>query len=128
MALGRDEVGQDGANDSSETEALLNNTWSSDERRSSSTSESMTSRIKASWSSHREKISLANNVSPSSDDGPELALENLRDSQDLDNANLRAQGHEAALQRRFSPLAALGLGFRYIVLAEAPARVLMHCR
>ena len=31
---------------------------------------------------------------------------------DLDSAVLRAQGHEAALKRSFSPLAALGLGFR----------------
>lgn len=31
---------------------------------------------------------------------------------DLDDAALRAQGHEAALKRSFSPLAALGLGFR----------------
>ncbi|KAA6414172.1 MAG: choline transporter [Lasallia pustulata] len=30
---------------------------------------------------------------------------------DLDSAALRAQGHEAALKRSFSPLAALGLGF-----------------
>ncbi|KAL8735111.1 MAG: hypothetical protein Q9166_000987 [cf. Caloplaca sp. 2 TL-2023] len=44
-------------------------------------------------------------------DGSDLALENLRDFHDLDDAYLRAQGHEAALQRSFSPLAALGLGF-----------------
>ncbi|KAL8801712.1 MAG: hypothetical protein Q9182_004251 [Xanthomendoza sp. 2 TL-2023] len=44
-------------------------------------------------------------------DGSELALENLGHSSDIDDAYLRAQGHEAALQRSFSPLAALGLGF-----------------
>ena len=33
---------------------------------------------------------------------------------DLDSAVLRAQGHEAALKRTFSPLAALGLGFRQV--------------
>lgn len=51
-------------------------------------------------------------ISDSSGDGSELALESLGDPHDLDNANLRAQGHEVALQRSFSPLAALGLGFR----------------
>ncbi|KAI4204343.1 MAG: hypothetical protein LQ346_001615 [Caloplaca aetnensis] len=50
-------------------------------------------------------------ISDSSGDGSELALESLGDPHDLDNANLRAQGHEVALQRSFSPLAALGLGF-----------------
>ncbi|KAL2052038.1 hypothetical protein ABVK25_007730 [Lepraria finkii] len=64
-------------------EALLNETWSPDGRGSSE----------------------------SENDGPQLALESLTDSSDLDNANLRAQGHEAALQRSFSPLAAIGLGF-----------------
>ncbi|KAI4244147.1 MAG: hypothetical protein L6R40_003131 [Gallowayella cf. fulva] len=44
-------------------------------------------------------------------DGSELALDNLGTSHHLDDAYLRAQGHEAALQRSFSPLAALGLGF-----------------
>lgn len=37
------------------------------------------------------------------------------DESDTDSAYLRAQGHEAALTRSFSPLAALGLGFRYFV-------------
>ena len=46
------------------------------------------------------------------DGGTELASESFRDRQDLDSAHLRAQGHEAALKRSFSPLAALGLGFR----------------
>ncbi|KAI4105687.1 MAG: hypothetical protein L6R37_002586 [Teloschistes peruensis] len=44
-------------------------------------------------------------------DSRSLALESLRDSHDLDNTNLRAQGHEAALQRSFSASAAVGLGF-----------------
>ena len=35
---------------------------------------------------------------------------------DLDSAVLRAQGHEASLKRSFSPLAALGLGFRQVDL------------
>ncbi|KAL8826461.1 MAG: hypothetical protein Q9170_007394 [Blastenia crenularia] len=65
----------------------------------------MTARIETSWSGNK---SLADK----SGDGSELALESLRDSHDLDSANLRAQGHEAALQRSFSPLAAVGLGFR----------------
>lgn len=30
------------------------------------------------------------------------------------NAVLRAQGHEASMRRSFSPLAALGLGFRHV--------------
>lgn len=51
-------------------------------------------------------------MSNKSGDGSELALDNLRDPNDPDDANLRAHGHEAALQRNFSPLAALGLGFR----------------
>ncbi|CAF9935819.1 MAG: hypothetical protein HETSPECPRED_009909 [Heterodermia speciosa] len=50
-------------------------------------------------------------MSNKSGDGSELALDNLRDPNDPDDANLRAHGHEAALQRNFSPLAALGLGF-----------------
>ena len=49
------------------------------------------------------------------DGGTELASESFRDRQDLDSAHLRAQGHEAALKRSFSPLAALGLGFRYSI-------------
>ncbi|KAI4235165.1 MAG: hypothetical protein LQ349_003345 [Xanthoria aureola] len=44
-------------------------------------------------------------------DSKDLALENLSPSEHFDDANLRAQGHEAVLQRSFSPLAAIGLGF-----------------
>ena len=96
-----------------EAEALLNESWlSEDDTRRSSSNESMTSRLKASWYAHREKPSIINNGSPTPDDAPQLALESVHGSSDLDNAHLRAQGHEAALQRSFSPLAALGLGFR----------------
>lgn len=39
----------------------------------------------------------------------------LSELQDLkSNAVLRAQGHEASMRRSFSPLAALGLGFRHV--------------
>ena len=43
----------------------------------------------------------------------EVALESFDNSEEADNAYLRAQGHQVALERRFSPFAALGLGFRY---------------
>ena len=45
--------------------------------------------------------------------------ESLSNSQEVDedrirsNRILRAQGHQAVMERSFSPLAALGLGFRY---------------
>ncbi|KAI4123416.1 MAG: hypothetical protein LQ338_005269 [Usnochroma carphineum] len=88
-----------------EGEALLNDaTVPTHDEGASLLSESMPARVKTFWSGHK---SVANN----SGDGSELALEPLRDSHDLDNAHLRAQGHEAALKRTFSPLAALGLGF-----------------
>ena len=38
----------------------------------------------------------------------------IRDVEELDNAILRAQGHEAAMPRSFSWIAGLGLGFRYV--------------
>ena len=41
--------------------------------------------------------------------GSRAELQELRD-----NARLRAQGHEASMQRSFSPFAALGLGFRCV--------------
>ncbi|KAL8856519.1 MAG: hypothetical protein Q9178_006834 [Gyalolechia marmorata] len=58
-------------------------------------------------------LSTAKDDDPSlvESESSELALGNLRDSHDLDDTNLRAQGHEAALQRSFSPLAAVGLAF-----------------
>lgn len=40
-------------------------------------------------------------------------LSELRDMKS--NAVLRAQGHEASMRRSFSPLAALGLGFRHVI-------------
>ena len=98
-----------GSHDSAEAEALLNETWLSrpdDGLSVSSSGESMTFRIKTPWSAHKP---LTNDL----DDGSELVLGPLSNSTELDNAQLRAQGHEAALERRFSPLAALGLGFRY---------------
>lgn len=115
MAFGLDRGVETRDHDShvAEAEALLNESWlSEDDMGRSSSTESMTSRLKTSWYAHREKPSIINNGSPTSDDAPQLALESLHDSNDLDNAHLRAQGHEAALQRSFSPLAALGLGFR----------------
>lgn len=45
----------------------------------------------------------------------DVPLESLENSEDADNAHLRAQGHQAALERRFSPLAVIGLGFRYVL-------------
>ena len=97
-----------GRRDSAEAEALLNETWIStpdDGLSVSSGAGSMTFRIKTFSSAHKQ---LTNHL----DDGPELALGPLTNSTELDNAQLRAQGHEVALERRFSPLAALGLGFR----------------
>ena len=39
------------------------------------------------------------------------------------NAILKAHGHKAEMERSFSPLAALGLGFRYAILtAQATSR------
>ena len=111
MTPGRDSVHPNGhgSHDSAEAEALLNETWLStpdDGLSVSSSGRSMTFRIKTPSSAHKP---LTNHL----DDGPELALGPLSNSTELDNAQLRAQGHEAALERRFSPLAALGLGFRY---------------
>ncbi|KAL8849332.1 MAG: hypothetical protein Q9221_005683 [Calogaya cf. arnoldii] len=64
----------------------------------------MTARVKALWS-------VDKSFTDRPDDSRDLALDLLSPSHDLDDANLRAQGHEASLQRSFSPLAALGLGF-----------------
>ena len=122
-AFGRDSImaHSDGDNshdsrDTSETEALLNEIWlttpPSEGASVSNVGESMTSRFIPSWSAQnqqQQKEPLTN----SSDETTELALDSLRNSTEVDNAQLRAQGHEAALERRFSPLAALGLGFRY---------------
>lgn len=70
--------------------------------------DSMTSRLRLS-------VFGENSIADKSGDGGELGLGPLGDPYDLDNANLRAQGHAVALQRSFSPLAALGLGFRYAI-------------
>lgn len=99
--------------DSSEAEPLLNEAWQppTDEALSASTI-SMGTRDKAPPSSHK---AIANIL----DGGTELVSDSSPHSQHLfDSANLRAQGHEAALQRSFSPLAALGLGFRYTMLSS----------
>ncbi|KAL9121441.1 MAG: hypothetical protein Q9187_002000 [Circinaria calcarea] len=48
---------------------------------------------------------------PSHGEVIKIPLQSTTDESDTDSAYLRAQGHEAALQRSFSPLAALGLGF-----------------
>lgn len=89
-----------------EGEALLNNVHLSIEDDDTSIlAESMTTRLKTAWSGDKS-------FADGSGDGSELALENLGAPHDLDDANLRAQGHEAALQRSFSPLAAISLGFR----------------
>lgn len=105
MALGQIVSGT-AAHDGSEADALLNHTHlSTDDDGLSTSEESMTARLKTLWSDDKSSAdNLANGSSP--------IFEAPRDSYDLDNANLRAQGHEAALQRSFSPLAALGLGFR----------------
>ncbi|KAL8710664.1 MAG: hypothetical protein Q9225_007254 [Loekoesia sp. 1 TL-2023] len=104
MAPGQDSDGID-AHDYHEREALLNDTsLSTNDGETSLLTGSMAARVKTSWSGDKP---IADHVG----NGSELALESLGDSHDLDNAHLRAQGHEAALQRSFSPLAALGLGF-----------------
>lgn len=66
----------------------------------------MTSRL-------RPSVSEDKAIADKTGDGSEVALESLGDVHALDDAQLRAQGHEVALRRSFSPLSALGLGFRY---------------
>ncbi|KAL8776323.1 MAG: hypothetical protein Q9194_003220 [Teloschistes cf. exilis] len=90
-----------------EGEALLGDAFI--DQRLSFLTESMAARIKTSWSRDKPITEIPG-------DSRSLALESLRDSHDLDNANLRAQGHEAALQRSFSASAAVGLGFGNIKL------------
>ncbi len=121
MAGGRDAIETD-SHDSSEAEALLYYTrLSTTNDGLSESAASMGARNKAPWFSHKPIADIP-------DGGTELARESSRDRQDLDNANLRAQGHEAALQRSFSPLAALGLGFRYnIVVLRKLFRTDMLC-
>ncbi|KAI4115980.1 MAG: hypothetical protein LQ345_003519 [Seirophora villosa] len=64
----------------------------------------MTSRL-------RPSVSEDKAIADKTGDGSEVALESLGDVHALDDAQLRAQGHEVALRRSFSPLSALGLGF-----------------
>ncbi|KAI9718467.1 MAG: hypothetical protein M1828_006712 [Chrysothrix sp. TS-e1954] len=64
----------------------------------------MKSRVKTQWSSQRPDAST-------SDSSNDLALDSIGDAYDVDGEQLRAHGHETALQRSFSPLAAIGLGF-----------------
>ena len=103
---------------SAEEEALLNETWLSaaedDVSVPSVSAGSMESRIKTRWLSQ----TLSGGTSQT---GNDLALDYRGDSRDLDGEQLRAQGHEVALQRSFSPLAAIGLGFRYLRLYKRPA-------
>lgn len=61
----------------------------------------------------RPSVSGDKPIADKSGDGSDVALESLGDVHTLDDAQLRAQGHEVALRRSFSPLSALGLGFRY---------------
>ena len=102
-------VGRQGAlgphdHDSSEAEALLYDTrLSTSDDASSVSTASMGARHETPWSVQKPTANAP-------DGGVELTRD---DHQDSDSAQLRAQGHEAALQRSFSPLAALGLGFRY---------------
>lgn len=99
-------------------EPLLESTWSPPRaHRTPSSIDSMP------WSQKKAVWSGSTTVTTSSDDGTELALESLGNSQDLDSTNLRAQGHEAALKRSFSLLSALGLGFRY----TRPFASTSHC-
>ena len=102
--VGRGDAVETGDHDISEAEALLNDTrlCITDDDLSVSTA-GMGARSKARWPSHKPIA-----------DAPDGEIELPR--QDLDSAHLRAQGHEAALQRSFSPLAALGLGFRYSIV------------
>lgn len=91
--------------DSSEAEALLYyERLSTTDHGLSTSMASMGARNKTPRSSRKPIANIP-------DGGTELARDSSRDRQDLDSANLRAQGHEAALQRSFSLLAALGFGF-----------------
>ena len=96
---------------------MFNDTWlaaAEDDASISVPAGSMKSRVKTQWLSQ----TLSGGTS---ENGQDLALEYRGDSHDLDGDQLRAQGHEVALQRSFSPLAAIGLGFRYFRLYKRPA-------
>ena len=108
MASSRDAFETD-SHDSNEAEALLYYERLSTPDHGLSTSMASTgARNKAPRSSRKPVANIL-------DGEMELARESSPDRQDLDSVNLRAQGHEAALQRSFSLLAALGFGFRYTI-------------
>ena len=100
---------------SSEAQALLNEIWLSAEANDGSLTSAESMAATAGTVLFADK-SVADNVRPAG----EVALEPLEAASDRDTAHLRAQGHDAALQRSFSPLAALGLGFRYKVPTIVP--------
>lgn len=109
MASSRDSFETD-SHDSNEAEALLyHERLSTTDHGLSTSMSSMGARNNAPRFSRKPVANIFNG-------GTELARESSRDRQDLDSANLRAQGHEAALQRSFSLLAALGFGFRYAII------------
>lgn len=64
----------------------------------------------------------AQNISTMKDDAPQHQeyaqgdAKDLGEVIDLDEAVLRAQGHDAELNRSFSWVGALGLAFRFVVL------------
>ena len=108
---------EDDESTESDLQALLNTrclSMQEDDTRSTST-ESMTSLIK----NQRSTRPLTVNNSDNSND---IALDCRADPHHLDDEQLRAHGHEAALKRSFSPLAAIGLGFRYFGLTEGLSR------
>ena len=105
--FGRDQVDGVGEDSSSEGEPLLNETWLSAAEERFSSTETMAPQTASKQST--ETLTVPLHV-----ERVDHPLESLTPGRDLDSANLRAQGHEAVLQRSFSPLAALGLGFRHV--------------
>lgn len=65
----------------------------------------------------------------SSEEADGVVLPSYIEEVDLDSTALRAQGHEAQLTRSFSPLAALGLGFRRVDMFSpvGPVLILTNC-
>lgn len=125
MPLERDTVGAGGnaSNASNETDALLKGTW-----QSAANTDSFAS-IAGMAARARAMISATKSFADTTYEANGHVLEPLTDTQDLDSAQLRAQGHEAALERDFSPLAALGLGFRYMFmfLTTTLSRIRSNC-
>lgn len=104
MANGLEPV-ESGDRTDSEEEALLNETWlAAQEDEVSVPTWSMKSSL-------APQSLVRTRGGDAADNGNELALECRGEFHDLDGEQLRAQGHEVALQRSFSPLAAIGLGF-----------------